>query len=293
LTFFRIVCFYMVLILLLGMTVQYNNPELLTANAKSKNTASAAASPFVVAALNQGVVGASVDAINACILVFTFSAANSDLYIATRTLYSLAMEGNAPKIFSRTNERGVPVYALALSSAFCCIAFMCQRTGVFYAFTFLVSLVTIFGILTWISILVSHIFFVRARKAQGVPDSALRFISPFGIRGSQIALIFACVITIFNGFPDFIHDDVTGKKWDPAQFVVDYIPIPIYLIMIFGYKVFMKSEGVTPMGADLFGGKAKIDEDEAEFLEEQRRRRGGMLETRWEKYYRVSLGNFF
>ena len=46
------------------------------------------------------------------------------------------------------------------------MAFMCQRTGVFYAFTFLVSLVTIFGILTWISILVSHIFFVRARKAQ-------------------------------------------------------------------------------------------------------------------------------
>ena len=42
--------------------------------------------------------------INACILIFVLSAANSDLYIGSRTLYGLAAEGKAPRIFAR--DRG-------------------------------------------------------------------------------------------------------------------------------------------------------------------------------------------
>ena len=33
------------------------------------------------------------------------------------------MEGNAPRLFKRTDRRGVPIYALGLSSAFCLLAF--------------------------------------------------------------------------------------------------------------------------------------------------------------------------
>ncbi len=36
--------------------------------------------------------------INAAILIFVMSAANSDLYIGSRTLYALAAEGKAPRI---------------------------------------------------------------------------------------------------------------------------------------------------------------------------------------------------
>jgi len=60
-----------------------------------------------------------------------------------------------------------------------------------------------------------------------------------------------------------------------------------------GYKVVMRSEGVKSEDADLFGGKAKIDDDEAEFLAEQSRRKGGVNETTFEKLYRRTLGNFF
>jgi amino acid transporter len=117
LTFYRILIFYIVLVLLLGMTVPYNSPQLLSANSASGTTVSAEASPFVVAASLAGVT-ALPSLINICLLVFTFSASNSDLYIATRTLYALSVEGNAPRIFSRTNDNGVPFYALGLSSAF-------------------------------------------------------------------------------------------------------------------------------------------------------------------------------
>lgn len=289
-TFFRIVFFYLVLVLLLGMTVPYNSKLLLSSVNESNNSVNAEASPFVVAARTAG-VDTLPNLINVCLLVFTFSAANSDLYIATRTLYSLAVEGNAPSIFSRTNQRGVPIYALGLSGSICSIAFMSEKLGAFKTFQYFVSLVTIFGLLTWISILVSHIYFVRARMAQNIPDSALAFVSPFGANGSMTFLVFACVILVFNGWPDFLHTDTT--KFDWKHFIVDYIGIPLYLIMIFGYKVIMKTDGVKPEDADLFSGKQKIDEDEAEFLAEELRRKGGVHEKRYERLYRVTLGNFF
>ncbi|CZT00364.1 related to aromatic amino acid transport protein aroP [Rhynchosporium agropyri] len=292
LTFFRIVFFYIVLILLLGMTVPYNSPQLLSANTESDETVSAEASPFVVAALIAGVNGLP-DVINVCLLIFTFSAANSDLYIATRSLYSLAIEGNAPRNFGRTNDKGVPIYALALSSACCGIAFMSTDIGTFKTFSYFVTLVTIFGILTWISILVSHICFVRARKAQHIEDIALAYVSPFGVKGSYAALIFACIITLFNGWPTIVRNPVTGERFDWRNFIVCYIPIPIYLGMIFGYKIIMKTERVKAGHADLFGGKAKIDDDEAEFLAKEMRKKGGVIETKYQRYYRVTLGNFF
>jgi len=248
-------------------------------------------SPFVVAASLAG-VNVLPSIINVCLLIFTFSAANSDLYIATRTLYALSVEGNAPRIFSHTNNKGVPIYALGLSSAFCTIAFISVKVGAFKTFQYFISLVTIFGILNWIAILVSHIFFVRARQVQGIPDTALAFVSPFGRNGSITAVVFACVITVFNGWADFVHSPVTGK-FDWKNFIVNYIGVPIFLCMIVGYKLIMKTERVRPEDADLYGGKARIDEDEAEFLAEELRRKGGVAETKLEKLYRVTLGNLF
>ena len=50
-----------------------------------------------------------------CILIFTISAANSDQYIATRTLYGMAKDGNAPKVsfitfpyYTQADARSLP-----------------------------------------------------------------------------------------------------------------------------------------------------------------------------------------
>lgn len=109
LTFYRILFFYVLSVLLLSMCVPYNSPELAFAAKKSN---SAAASPFVVAIKLSG-IKALPGVLNGCILLFVFSSANSDLYIASRTLYDLAVEGKAPKFLARTDKRGVPFYAWA------------------------------------------------------------------------------------------------------------------------------------------------------------------------------------
>lgn len=106
------------------------------------------------------------------------------------------------------------------------------------------------------------------------------------------ALIIACCIGFFNGWATFVRDPSTGN-FDWRTFIVDYIGFPMYLAMILGYKFLMKTEGVRPEDVDLFGGKAKVGEDETEFLARELRRKGGLLETKYQRLYKYTLGDLF
>ncbi|KAI9872896.1 MAG: hypothetical protein M1830_001074 [Pleopsidium flavum] len=287
LTFYRILFFYVLSVLLLGMLVPYDSKELIFAN-KASRTASA--SPFVVAIKLSG-IHALPGILNGCILLFVFSAANSDLYIASRTIYGLAVEGKAPRFLAHTDRRGVPVYALGVSAAFSLLAFMNVSDDSKTVFGYFFNLVTIFGLLTWISILVSHIYFVRARRAQGVEDHQLAFRAPLGAAGSYGALAFCILIAIFKSFSVFVHMPKTYGNFDYKNFITGYLGIPLYLIMIFGYKIWTKSNGVTPLTADLFGGKQAIDDEEAEFLARKAEKDRGKKQGGW--FYRTFISWLF
>ncbi|KAJ5605554.1 Dicarboxylic amino acid permease [Penicillium lagena] len=261
LTFYRILVFYVLTVFLVGTLVPFNSKKLAFAvNADS----SAAASPFVVA-IELASIPALPHILNACILVFVFSAANSDLYIATRTIYGLAREGKAPSFFARTDRRGVPVFALSISSLVSLLAYMNVSSNSKDVFGYFVDLVTIFGLLTWISILVTHICFVRARKAQNVPRSSLAYAAPLGMAGSYGALAFCILISLTKNYDVFTHNAKWGN-FDYKTFITAYLGIPLYLILIFGYKLATRCEGVKPEKADLWTGRAEIDREEAEYL---------------------------
>ncbi|OAQ87064.1 dicarboxylic amino acid permease [Purpureocillium lilacinum] len=231
LTFVRICFFYVAAVFVLGLLVPYNSEELLFA---VKSRASANASPFIVAVVLAG-IPVLPGFFNACILFFTFSTASSDLYVAVRTLYGLAKENKAPAIFARTDNRGVPLYALAASSIFGCLGFMTARSAGKVVFTYLVNVVTIFGLLTWISLLVAHIGFVRARRAQGVANSQMHYVAPAGIIGSYAALVVCVLIALFKNFDVFVPS-VNGGQFNYKGFITGYLGIPLYLVLIFGCK---------------------------------------------------------
>ena len=255
------------------MNVPYDSDQLLFANDAS--TGNAAASPFVVA-IKIAKIPNLPGILNAGFLVFTFSAANSDLYIATRTLYGLAGEGKAPAFLRYKNKNKIPVIALAVCSAIACIAFMSVKSSSTKVFKYFVNMVSMFGLLTWISVLVTHIYFVRARKAQGVANSSMAYTAPFGVVGSYIALVSCCVIALTKNF------DVFVGTFDYEDFITGYLGIPIYIALFVGYKIVKRPKGVKPEEADLWSGKAKIDAEEQEFIaqeaqiKEEKRGKGGL-----------------
>ena len=124
-------------------------------------------------------------------------------------------------------------------------------------------MVTLFGLLIWISILVTHIYFRRARLAQGILDVDMVYVSPVKSWGSYIALFFCCLIAFFKSFDAFVHG------FNVETFVTSYIGIPLYLIMILGYKLTHRRSGFRPEDVDLFTGKEEIDREEEAFLATQ------------------------
>ncbi|CAJ2510100.1 Uu.00g060000.m01.CDS01 [Anthostomella pinea] len=275
LTFYRIVLFYCISILFLGMCVPWNS-DLLAFSAKASNSASA--SPFVVAVKLAGIPVLD-HILNACILVFVFSAANSDLYIASRTLYGLASDGSAPAIFRKTNKNGVPVYALGLSSLFALLAYLNVSDDSKQVFTYFVNLVSIFGLLTWISILVTHIWFVRARRAQGLTNDMMPYVAPLGIYGSYGALTVCIIVALTKNFDAFIGE------FQYETFITGYLGIPVYLVFIFGHKLWTRSKGVRAHECDFYTGKDVIDREEQEFLAAKAARRAARGDSRGAGFY--------
>ena len=96
--FWRILIFYLGTIIVLGAIIPFTQ-------------AGVSESPFTMVFEKAGIAGAA-SLMNAVILTSVLSAGNSGMYASSRMLHSMAKDGLAPKLFAKTNKRGVPVNAL-------------------------------------------------------------------------------------------------------------------------------------------------------------------------------------
>jgi len=255
LTFYRIIFFYLSTIFLLGLCVPHNDPGL-----EHRKDTTTIASPFVVA-IENAKIRYLPGVLNASILFFLISAANTDLYIATRTVYSLAVQGLAPQILAKTNRSGVPIYSLAVSSVFCLLAFMNLSVSSATVFTYLLNLVTIFGVLSWISILTSHICFMRALNAQGWDRKRdLVYYAPFQPYGCYITLAFCVVICFFQGW--------NACSSSRADTLIFFIALGTALFLFLGYKIVRRTRPIRPEAADLLTGRLELEKEEKRMVEE-------------------------
>lgn len=101
--FWRILLFYILSILLIGLNVPYNYPKL--------STKTSATSPFTIVFQMAGAEAAG-SVINAVIITSVLSAGNHALFAGARLLYTLGKEGHAPKFFSKLNGQQVPWIAV-------------------------------------------------------------------------------------------------------------------------------------------------------------------------------------
>ncbi|RAH40496.1 amino acid transporter [Aspergillus brunneoviolaceus CBS 621.78] len=119
------------------LTVKWNNPELPRLHdgtSESRNSTSRTNSMIILAALgreHKSVAGF----LNGCLLFSAFSAANTSLYVASRTLYGMAssIPGNlwiARKLRTLSPGTQVPIVALLVTAfAFCWVPFLNINDG--------------------------------------------------------------------------------------------------------------------------------------------------------------------
>ncbi len=146
-TVFRLVFFYLLTLALVLAIVPWN-------------AAGTAGSPFVKVMSATHVPGAA-GLINLVILVAALSAMNSQLYITTRMMFSLARAGYAPRRLGEVNARGVPLAALLLSSIGIALAVALNMLVPEASFTLMISISMFGALFTWLMIFVTHLFFRR------------------------------------------------------------------------------------------------------------------------------------
>jgi amino acid transporter len=206
------------------------------------------ASPFTVAAQVAGVAKLA-DAVNGLLLIFTISAANSDIYLASRTVWALGKDGQAPQLMQRTNARGVPVPAVALSSIFIALGFMNATKSAAKVFGYFVSLVTVFGALNWVAVLVSYLAMIRAMRVQGVERSVMPYRNVLLPWGAYVALGITVVVILFSGYAAFI------PRFQVDKFLTAYIGIPVYVANVLWWKWLKGTKRVRSEDVDLVTGR--------------------------------------
>lgn len=112
--FYRLVFFYIGCVLAIGILSPYNDPKL------TNGGAGAGSSAFVVGITNAGIPildsiingGECLDSLwcamvgsrGVGIIISAWSSGNSFLYLSSRSLYSLAVTGNAPRVFKGMSD---------------------------------------------------------------------------------------------------------------------------------------------------------------------------------------------
>ncbi|GAA5964555.1 hypothetical protein JCM8115_003920 [Rhodotorula mucilaginosa] len=266
--FARIVFFYVVGVLMMSLIVSPSDPRLINGGDD------ASASPWVIGIERAGIkVLPSI--INAVILVAAFSAGNSDLYAASRTLYGLACDGQAPKIFAKCTKNGLPLPALIMTSLIGLLAYMNCGTSSATAFNYLVNLSSVTGIINWLVILLSYLRFYYGCKRQGIDRRDFPYRAPLQPWASWFGTIMLTLIIIFSNYQVFLAD-----SWDTASFITAYIVIPVFFIMLFGWKLLKKTTFVRLDDMDFDSGKRQLDD-----MEEEERARYKPPTTWYEKLW--------
>lgn len=230
--FWRILIFYLGTIVVLGAIIPFTEASVNT-------------SPFTMVFERAGIAGAA-SLMNAIILTSVLSAGNSGMYASTRMLYSMAKEGMAPKIFAKTNKRGVPINALILTTL---VASLCFLTGIYAESTVYVWIVAasgLAGFIAWLGIAVCHYRFRKAFVHQEYDLSKLKYTAKWYPFGPILSLVMCTIIIIGQGYSYIKPDSI-----DWQGLTASYIGIPLFVGLYAWYKVKHKTKVVALHEIDL------------------------------------------
>lgn len=236
--FWRIMIFYIGAIFIIGCLIPFSDPSLL-----ASGEADVASSPFTLVFERAGIAFAAA-LMNAVILTAILSAGNSGLYASTRMLYSMAHDGKAPKVFGRTNSRGVPIPALLATAAVGLFGFLSAIVGQGAAYAWLLNVSGLCGFIVWAGIAISHYRFRRGFLAQGNKVSDLPYRASFFPVGPLLA--FAVLILVIAG--QNYEAVVAGHGMEVLS---SYIGLPIFLGLWLVHRHVTKSKVVPLLAMDL------------------------------------------
>ncbi|KAI4949966.1 hypothetical protein J4E86_007921 [Alternaria arbusti] len=243
---YRLLFFYVGSVLAIGIICPSDDPIITSGGS------GAGSSPFVAGIKNAGIpVLDSI--INAGIIISAWSSGNSFLFLSSRSLYALALSGNAPSVFKACTKSGVPYWAVTASSLFCVLAYLNVGSESAVVFNWFVNLTNTSGFISWICCGIIFLRFRKACETQNITD--LPYRSPVNKWGAWCVIISFTILCLVNGFDVF-----WPEKWDVSSFFTAYVGIPMFFLFYGGHRIWAWSDSwaYDPAEVDLKTGMDQV-----------------------------------
>ncbi|MCW2474799.1 MULTISPECIES: proline-specific permease ProY [unclassified Symbiopectobacterium] len=154
-------------------------------------------SPFVLTFQHLGITAAA-GILNFVVITASLSAINSDVFGVGRMMHGMAEQGNAPKVFAKVSQRGIPWVTVVVMMAALLVAVYLNYIMPGKVFLVIASLATFATVWVWIMILCSQIAFRRRLSENEV--KALAFPLPGGVASSVVGIVFLVFIIGLIGY---------------------------------------------------------------------------------------------
>ncbi len=175
-------------------------------------------SPFVMVFATVGIPYAA-SVMNLVVITAALSSANTNLYLTSRTLFSLSRDGYVPKAMGGVASNGVPYLALMVSTAGMVAAILLAIFAPGRAFLLLYGVAVAGMFFVWIISLLAHLAFRRSLGRVRVAQLPIQLpFSPY----SQIAALVALAALVISTFY------VEGLRYSVVSFLV-------FLLLISGF----------------------------------------------------------
>ncbi|XYA01139.1 hypothetical protein QA089_003691 [Meyerozyma guilliermondii] len=255
---YRLIFFYVGGVLVIGVIVASNNSRLMSAIAAGKSNA--AASPFVIGISEVG-IKVLPHIVNACFLTSAYSAGTSQLYAASRSLHSMAINGDAPRIFGKLNRWGVPYYSVGLGSLFIFLSYLnCSNTSS-TVFAWLSNIVSISGFLSWMFVGICYLRFRNIIDYLDLNDR-IPYRVPLMRYGAYFTTGFFAILSLTNGFYVFFP-----QNWSTSNFFAAYITLLFVAVLYAGSTIYYRQwRLIPPENIEIMDLLERVEAEENEAL---------------------------
>ncbi|MEH0146967.1 amino acid permease [Corynebacterium sp. Q4381] len=169
-------------------------------------------SPFVRVLTFVGVDGAA-NLLNLVILAAVASVCNTMTYSGSRMLRDLAINGQAPRAFAATTQKGLPLPALLFNCSLMGVVVLLNYFFEGRVFQILLAVVVGSELITWASVNFAHLNFRRRGESSS-------FTAPgYPVANYLCAAYFALVLVLMAVLPDYRAGLFALIAWSVALFV--------------------------------------------------------------------------
>lgn len=231
--FWRIVLFYILTIIVISFLIPYTSKMLVNPNS------TVAVSPFTIVFANAGFkYVASI--MNFVIITAIISTANASLYTTSRVLWHIGNANEGPSLLKKTNQRGVPILAVLISTLFAALFVMSSVFGGGVVFHWLMNIISLAGYIAWFGICLSYYRFRKAYVLQGKSLDNLYYRAPW----FPFAPLFAMTLIMLIIVGQEAMSVISGHaSW--MQFIASYCGLVILVVLFLAYKLIKKTRYIA------------------------------------------------